>query len=90
MFTSTSATKSGDLVPERVRIFWELGPYEFRSYKEVASEGLNLGAGLRKLGLAKGDKLNIYAETSCVPHVSSLIECMLATNGPWFSTLEMD
>src|SRR5436190_24268434 len=45
-------------------MFWELGPFEYRSYKEVAREGLDVGAGLVKLGLGKGDKMAIYADTS--------------------------
>jgi long-chain acyl-CoA synthetase len=48
----------------KVYMFWELGPYEYRSYKEVAQEGLDVGSGLRKLGLERGDKIAIYAETS--------------------------
>ena len=49
------------------RTLWELGPYEFRTYKQVALEGLNVGSGLRALGLEKGDKIAIYADTSYLP-----------------------
>src|SRR5271170_165307 len=66
---ATRTTKTEVLVPQRPRMFWELGHYEFRSYKEVVCEGLNLGAGLRRLGLVKGDKVSIYADTSYVPRV---------------------
>jgi long-chain acyl-CoA synthetase len=52
---------------ERTQVFWELGPYEYRTYQQVAQEGIDVGFGLRKLGLAKGDKLAIYAETSYIP-----------------------
>lgn len=52
---------------ERAQVFWELGPYEYRTYQQVAQEGMNVGFGLRKLGLAKGDKLAIYADTSYIP-----------------------
>jgi long-chain acyl-CoA synthetase len=45
-------------------MFWELGPFEYRSYKEAMKEGLDVGAGLVKLGLEKGDKVAIYADTS--------------------------
>ena len=48
---------------------WELGPFEYRSYKQVAKEGLDVGAGLVKLGLEKGDKVAVYADTSYVPFV---------------------
>ena len=47
--------------------YWELGPFEYRSYKDVVREGLDLGAGLVKLGLGKGDKIAIYADTSYSP-----------------------
>jgi hypothetical protein len=49
---------------EKAWMFWELGPFEYRSYKQAAKEGLNLGAGLVKLGLEKGDKVAVYADTS--------------------------
>jgi len=51
---------------EKMWMFWELGPFEYRSYKEAAKEGLDIGAGLVKLGLVKGDKVAIYADTSYV------------------------
>jgi long-chain acyl-CoA synthetase len=49
--------------------FWELGPFEYKSYKEVAQEGLDIGAGLVKLGLGKGDRMAIYADTSYCPSI---------------------
>ena len=52
------------------RMFWELGPYEYRSYRQVAQEGLHLGSGLRKMGLETGDKVAIYADTSYFPPCS--------------------
>lgn len=59
---------AGDVVgSEQARDFWELGPYEYRTYRQVAQEGMDVGFGLRKLGLAKGDKLAIYADTSYFP-----------------------
>jgi long-chain acyl-CoA synthetase len=45
-------------------LYWELGPFTYRSYKEAVQEGLHVGAGLVKLGLGKGDKVAIYADTS--------------------------
>ena len=54
-------------------LFWELGPYEYRSYNEVALEGLDLGGGLRRMGLSSGDRVHIYAETSYIFTLSSLI-----------------
>jgi len=51
---------------EKIRTFWELGPFEYRSYKQVLQEGLEIGIGLRKIGLVKGDNIAIYAETSYV------------------------
>ena len=58
---------------EKAWMFWELGPFEYRTYREVAKEGLNVGAGLVKLGMGKGDKLAIYADTS---YVFFLLELM--------------
>jgi hypothetical protein len=66
---SQTVTKLVNGVPKAVQkewMFWELGSFEYRSYKEAAKEGLDLGAGLVKLGLGKGDKVAIYADTSYV------------------------
>jgi long-chain acyl-CoA synthetase len=59
-----AANRGSESVPEKTRLFWELGPFEYRSYKQVAREGLEVGSGLRKLGLKKGDTIAICAETS--------------------------
>jgi long-chain acyl-CoA synthetase len=53
-------------------MFWELGPFEYKSYRQVAKEGLDVGAGLVKLGLRKGDRIAIYADTSCTPELTYL------------------
>jgi len=70
-----------DLAPERETLFWELGPYEYRTYNEVAREGLDLGGGLRRMGLSKGDRVNIYADTSYVFTFSWLTQRTLAIDG---------
>jgi long-chain acyl-CoA synthetase len=44
--------------------FFELSPYSFLTYKQYEERVLNLGSGLRKLGLSAGSKLHIYATTS--------------------------
>jgi hypothetical protein len=65
----TTVTKiiNGTAKPvEKKWMYWELGPFSYRSYKQVAQEALDIGAGLVKLGLLKGDKLAIYADTSYV------------------------
>jgi long-chain acyl-CoA synthetase len=49
--------------------FWELSPYVYRSFKQVAEESALLGAGLRNLGLNPGDRIELYAGTSYF-HVS--------------------
>jgi len=49
---------------EKEWMFWELGPFEYRSYRQAGRERLDLGAGLRKVGLEKGDKVVIYGDTS--------------------------
>jgi long-chain acyl-CoA synthetase len=60
---------------EKSWMFWELGPFEYRSYKEVAVEGLTIGHGLSKLGLEKGDKIALYADTSYDRLAMRLTEC---------------
>ena len=60
----TVSNNGGDVTAEKENLFWELGPYEYQSYDTVAREGLELGSGLRKIGLSKGDRVSIYAETS--------------------------
>ena len=55
-----------ETVSEKIRMFWELGPFEYRSYKQVAQEGLEVGSGLSNLGLVKGDKIAIYADASYI------------------------
>lgn len=44
-------------------IYQELSPYKYRSYRDLGTESLDIGAGLRKLGLRPSDKIAIYAET---------------------------
>jgi long-chain acyl-CoA synthetase len=44
--------------------YWELSPYIYRSYKQVAEESAALGSGLRNLGLNPGDRIELYAGTS--------------------------
>ena len=49
---------------EKDWLYWELGPFEFKSYNDVAEEALRIGAGLRELGLDEGDRIVVYADTS--------------------------
>ncbi|GAW27191.1 putative long-chain-fatty-acid- ligase protein [Rosellinia necatrix] len=48
---------------EKKWTYFELSPYKFLTYKEYETRALNVGAGLRKLGLEPGDKLHIFAST---------------------------
>ena len=43
--------------------FWELGPYEYMTFTEYEKLVLQIGSGLRKLGMNKGDKLELFAAT---------------------------
>lgn len=43
--------------------YFELSPYKFLTYKEYETRALNVGAGLRKLGLDSGDRIHIFAST---------------------------
>jgi long-chain acyl-CoA synthetase len=44
--------------------YFELGPYEFLSFHEYEKLMTQVGAGLRKLGLVKDDRVHIFAATS--------------------------
>ncbi|KAK2000666.1 AMP-binding enzyme [Colletotrichum falcatum] len=44
--------------------YFELSPYEYITFHEYERLTLQLGAGLRKLGMAKADRLHLYAATS--------------------------
>ncbi|EQB51483.1 AMP-binding enzyme [Colletotrichum gloeosporioides Cg-14] len=44
--------------------YFELSPYEYITYHEYEKLTLQLGSGLRKLGMTKGDRVHIYAATS--------------------------
>ncbi|KAH8680943.1 AMP-binding enzyme [Xylariales sp. PMI_506] len=44
--------------------FFELSPYEYITFHEYETLILNLGSGLRKLGMQKDDRVHIFAATS--------------------------
>ncbi|KAI1207085.1 acetyl-CoA synthetase-like protein [Annulohypoxylon truncatum] len=44
--------------------FFELGPYEYLTYNDFEKLVMNLGSGLRRLGMNKGDRVHIFAATS--------------------------
>ncbi|KAI0899644.1 acetyl-CoA synthetase-like protein [Annulohypoxylon nitens] len=44
--------------------FFELGPYEYLSYNDFEKLVLNIGSGLRRLGMNKDDRVHIFAATS--------------------------
>ncbi len=44
--------------------YFELGGYEYLSFHDYEKFILQIGAGYRKLGLTKGDKIHIFAATS--------------------------
>lgn len=43
--------------------YFELSPYKFLSFVEFQQLVGTLGAGLKKIGLAKGDKIHLYGAT---------------------------
>ncbi|KAK4165255.1 long-chain-fatty-acid--CoA ligase 1 [Cladorrhinum sp. PSN259] len=49
---------------EKSWTFFEMSPYEYISYVDYEKVILQLGAGLRKVGLEKGDRVHIFAATS--------------------------
>ncbi|OJJ01258.1 hypothetical protein ASPVEDRAFT_131090 [Aspergillus versicolor CBS 583.65] len=44
--------------------YFEKGPYSYKSFIEYEKLALELGNGLRKIGLNKGDKVHLYGATS--------------------------
>lgn len=44
--------------------YFELSDYSFMTYAEYEEHLLNLGSGLRKLGVERGDKVHMFASTS--------------------------
>ncbi len=43
--------------------FFEMGNYEYLTYQEYVKLALEMGAGLRKLGLKRDDRVHIFAST---------------------------
>ncbi len=58
---------------EKEWTYFELSNYTYLTYKEYETMVLQVGAGLRKLGVSPKDKLHIFAATRYVPlcHASS-------------------
>lgn len=48
---------------EKEWTFFELGPYEWSTYSQYVELAVQVGAGLRKFGLEKGDRVHVYAAT---------------------------
>lgn len=48
---------------EKTWMFFEMGPYEYVTFGQYFDRALQIGSGYRKLGLAKGDRLHIFAAT---------------------------
>ncbi|KAI1805352.1 long-chain-fatty-acid-CoA ligase [Daldinia bambusicola] len=63
--------------------YFELTPYTFLTYNEYKTRALNVGAGLKKLGLETGDVLHIFATTSanwqCTAHACASQSITIAT-----------
>lgn len=58
-------TVDGEVVHvEKEWTYYELSDYSFLTYNEYFTSALQVGAGLRKLGLSPGDKVHIFAATS--------------------------
>jgi long-chain acyl-CoA synthetase len=49
---------------DKTWVYFELGPYEYTSFLQYEKLVYQVGAGLHKLGLGKGDRVHIYAATS--------------------------
>ncbi|KAI0150469.1 AMP-binding enzyme [Xylariaceae sp. FL1272] len=44
--------------------YFELSPYDYLTYNDYETLALNIGSGLRKLGMTKEDRVHIFAATS--------------------------
>ncbi|KKK18091.1 hypothetical protein P175DRAFT_0503261 [Aspergillus ochraceoroseus IBT 24754] len=44
--------------------YFEKSPYSYKTFVEYEKLALDLGSGLRKIGLSKGDKIHLYGATS--------------------------
>lgn len=68
---------------EKEWTYFELSPYNFMTYKEYEARALAVGAGLKKLGLTKGDRVHIFATTSanwqCLAHGCASQSITIAT-----------
>jgi long-chain acyl-CoA synthetase len=51
---------------EKEWTYFELSDYSYMTYKEYETMVLQVGAGLRKLGLDEKEKVHLYAATRCV------------------------
>jgi long-chain acyl-CoA synthetase len=66
MHSETKKIKKGDEMVDKTWQYFELGPYSFMSFVEFEKLCLQVGRGLRKLGMEPGDKLHLFAQTH--PH----------------------
>ncbi|KAI1132893.1 acetyl-CoA synthetase-like protein [Nemania abortiva] len=68
---------------EKQWTYFELSPFNFLTYKEYETRALNVGAGLRKLGLEPSDRIHIFASTSanwlCLSHGCASQSITIAT-----------
>ena len=58
---------------EKKWTYFELSGYSYISFVEYEQRVLQIGAGLRKLGMTKGDRLHIFAATRYVPFVPRFV-----------------
>jgi long-chain acyl-CoA synthetase len=52
-----------DEVSEKTWKYFELSEYRYLTFNEYKKKALDLGSGLRKLGLVKGDMVHLFAAT---------------------------
>lgn len=62
--TSKTTKSGGTETVEKIWTYSELGPYEYLSFNEYEKLACQLGSGLRKLGMVRGERLHIFAATS--------------------------
>ncbi|OWP05513.1 hypothetical protein B2J93_7857 [Marssonina coronariae] len=61
---ATPIVEGGEQAVEKTWTFFEMGPYEYATFGGYFERTIQIGAGYRKLGLGRGDRVHIFAATS--------------------------
>lgn len=71
---------------DKVWTYFEMSGYEYLSFKEYEATVLSVGAGLRKLGLVKDDRVHLFATTRySLRGILSNIQAYTKSSAHWLS-----